>query len=223
MIHHRTAPLILALTALLLSACASGSPARAKTGRQEVLDRLAAADDAPCSARLDAITQSGTRRLQHMFGRVNLNAPLTGRTTDETEQYTEDVVMTRQKVYRRATGSHGDWQEFPASAAKGGVPVDRLPQYVRLILRHGDSVRRGSEPVRVSAFLTPKDVESVDRVSGRNLRPATGIEADAWIDKKGRVVRIRQVIHLASEPDIRNTLTFADFQGAVPVRAPVAE
>ncbi|MGW1554882.1 hypothetical protein ACWCQX_51910, partial [Streptomyces sp. NPDC002346] len=91
MIHHRTATLILALSGLMLSACASGSPARPKTGQQVVLDRLAAADDTPYSAAIKAVTQSGPRRLQLMVGRINLNAPLTGRTTDKTEQYTEDV------------------------------------------------------------------------------------------------------------------------------------
>ncbi|MFF1839042.1 hypothetical protein ACFVXE_33410 [Streptomyces sp. NPDC058231] len=222
MIHHRTATLILALSGLLLSACASGSPARPKTGRQVVLDRLAAADDTPCSAAIEAVTQSGPRRLQLMVGRINLNAPLTGRTTEKTEQYTEDVVITRQRVYRRASGSHGSWQEFPASAAKGGIPTDRLPQYVRLILGHSGSVHRGSEPVRVSARLTPKDVESVDRTVGRNLRPATAIDADVWIDKEGRIVRVRQDIHFASAPDIQGTLTLTDFKSAVSVSTPVA-
>ncbi|WP_329453201.1 hypothetical protein OG894_42135 (plasmid) [Streptomyces sp. NBC_01724] len=221
MIHHRTAGLILALSGLLLSACASGSPARPKTGRQMVLDRLAAADDAPYSAVIRAVTQSGPRRLQLMVGRINLNAPLTGRTTEKTEQYTEDVVITRQKVYRRASGSHGVWQEFPAAAAKGGIPTDRLPQYVRLILGHSGSVHRGSEPVRVSASLTPEDIESVDRTVGRNLRPATTIDADVWIDKEGRIVRVRQDIHFASDPDIQGTLTFTDFKSAVSVSAPV--
>ncbi|MET8288063.1 hypothetical protein AB0M86_49585 [Streptomyces sp. NPDC051639] len=223
MIHHRTAPLILALSGLLLSACAAGSPARAKTGRQVVLDRLAAADDAPYSAAIRAVTQSGTRRLQLMTGRINLNAPLTGRTTDKTEQYTEDVVITRQKVYRRASGSDGEWQEFPASTAEGGIPTDRLPRYVHLILGHSGAVHRGSEPVRVSARLTPKDLEAVDRTIGRNLRPATTIDAAVWIDKEGRVVRVRQDIHFASDPDIHNTLTLSDFRSAVPVGAPVAK
>ncbi|MFI0961882.1 hypothetical protein ACH4S8_10810 [Streptomyces sp. NPDC021080] len=222
MIHHRTTTLVLALSALMLSACATGSPARTKTGRQVVHDRLAAADDTPCSAAIDAVTQSGTRRLQHVTGRVNLNAPFTGRTTDETEQYTEDVVITRQKVYRRATGSHGVWQEFPASVAKGGIPVDRLPQYVELILEHGGSVHRGSEPVRVSGRLTPKEIESVDRTSGRNLRPATAIDADVWIDEEGRIVRVRQDVRFTSDPGFRSTLTLTDFESAVPVSAPPA-
>lgn len=221
-IHHRTAALILALSGLTLSACTSGSSARPETGRQAVRDRLAAADDTPYSAALKAITQSGTRQLQLMVGRINLNAPLTGRTTDKTEQYAEDVVITRQKVYRRAIDSHGVWQKFPASVAKGGIPTDRLPQYARLILGHGGSVDRGSEPVRVSAHLTPKDIESVDRTVGRSLRPATTIDADVWIDKEGRVVRVRQDIHFASDPDIRNTLTLTDFKSTVSVSAPVA-
>ncbi|MFF2433389.1 hypothetical protein ACFVU4_04280 [Streptomyces sp. NPDC058107] len=187
-----------------------------------VLDRLAAADDAPYSAAIRAVTQSGTGRLQLMVGRINLNAPLTGRTTEKTEQYTEDVVITRQKVYRRASGSHGVWQEFPAAAAKGGIPTDRLPQYARLVLGHSGSVHRGSEPVRVSASLTPKDIESVDRTVGRNLRPATTIDADIWIDKEGRIVRVRQDIHFASDPDIQGTLAFTDFKSAVSVSAPVA-
>ena len=222
MIHHRTATVILALSGLVLSACASGSSPQPKTGRQVALDRLAAADDAPYSAALKAVTQTGPRRLQLMVGRINLNAPLTGRTTEKTEQYTEDVVITRQKVYRRASGSHGVWQEFPASAAKGGVPTDRLPQYAQLILRHGGSVYRGKEPVRVSARLTPKDIESVDRTAGRNLRPATEIDAAVWIDKEGRIVRVRQVIHFASHPDIQATLTLTDFKSAFAVSAPVA-
>ncbi|MFE4703303.1 hypothetical protein ACFRIC_40190 [Streptomyces sp. NPDC056738] len=222
MIHHRTATLIVALSGLMLSGCASGSPARPNAGRQVVLDRLAAADDTPYSAALDAVTQSGTRRLQHMAGRINLNAPLTGRTTDETEQYTEDVVMTRQKVYRRATSSHGVWQEFPASTAKGGVPVDRLPQYVRLILAHGGLVHRDTETLRVSARLTPKEIESVDKITGRNLRPATAIDADVWVDKEGRIVRIHQVVHFASDADIRIVLTLTKFKSAVSVSAPVA-
>ncbi|MGW8887902.1 hypothetical protein [Streptomyces sp. NPDC055749] len=221
MIHHRTATLILALSGLMLSACASGSPARPKTGQQVVRDRLAAADDAPYSAALRAVTQSGPRRLQLMVGRINLNAPLTGRTKDKTEQYTEDVVITRQKVYRRASGSHGVWQKFPASAAKGGIPTDRLPEYVRLMLGRGSSVHRGNEPVRVSARLTPKDIESVDRTVGRNLRPATAIDADVWIDKEGRIVRVRQDIHFASDPDIENTLTLTDFKSAISVSTPV--
>ncbi|MEY2241943.1 hypothetical protein AB8A21_03125 [Streptomyces sp. BF23-18] len=187
-----------------------------------VLDRLAAADDTPYSAALDAVTRSGAKQLQHMAGRINLNAPLTGRTTDETEQYTEDVVMTRQKVYRRATGSHGVWQEFPASTAKGGVPVDRLPQYVRLVLTHGGLVHRGSEPIRVSARLTPRDIESVDKISGRNLRPATAVDADVWVDKDGRITRVRQVVHFASDPDLRIVLTLTDFKSAISVGAPVA-
>ncbi|WP_369166949.1 hypothetical protein AB5J49_03245 [Streptomyces sp. R28] len=157
-----------------------------------------------------------------MVGRINFNAPLTGLTTETTAQYTDDVVITRQKVYRRASGSHGVWQEFPASAAKGGIPTDRLPRYVHLILGHGGSVHRGSEPVRVSARLTPKDIESVDRTVGRNLRPATSIDAAVWIDEEGRIVRVRQDIHFASDPDIQNTLTLTDFKGAVSVSAPVA-
>lgn len=122
MFHRRTVPLTLVLLGLMLSACSSSQPAPPNNGPQVVRDRLAAADDAPYSAALRAITQSGPRRLQLMEGRVNLNAPFTGRTTDTTEQYTEDVVITRQKVYRRATGTHGPWQEFPASAAKGVYP-----------------------------------------------------------------------------------------------------
>ncbi|MFD0344344.1 hypothetical protein ACFVH0_37700 [Streptomyces sp. NPDC127117] len=222
MFHHRTATLILALSGLMLSACAPGSPVRAKTGRQVVRDRLAAADDAPRSAALRAVTESGTGRLQLVVGRINLNTPLTGRTTDKTEQYTEDVVITRQKVYRRASGTHGVWQEFPVSTAKGGIPVDRLPQYVHLMLGHSATVHRGSEPVRVSARLTPKDIESVDRIAGRNLGPATAIDAEAWIDEEGRVVRIRQEIHFASDPDIRATLTLTDFRSAISVSTPVA-
>ncbi|MGW5372396.1 hypothetical protein ACWER6_09195 [Streptomyces sp. NPDC004009] len=157
-----------------------------------------------------------------MEGRVNLNAPFTGRTTDRTEEYTEDVVITRQKVYRRASGTHGAWQEFPASAAKGGIPVDRLPQYVRLMLGHSATVHRGSEPLRVSARLTPEDIKSVDMTAGRNLRPATAVDADAWINDEGRVVRVRQKIHFASGPDIQATLTLTDFQSSVSVNAPVA-
>ncbi|MFJ3229188.1 hypothetical protein ACIPJS_38370 [Streptomyces sp. NPDC086783] len=206
----------------MLSACSSSQPAPPKSGPQVVRDRLAAASDAPYSAALRAITQSGPRRLQLMEGRVNLNAPFTGRTTDTTEQYTEDVVITRQKVYRRATGTHGEWQEFPASAAKGGIPTDRLPQYVRLMLGHSASVHQGSEPLRVSARLTPKDVEAVDRTVGRNLRPATAIDAEAWIDNEGRVVRVRQKIHFASDPDIEGTITFTDFKNAMSVNAPAA-
>ncbi|WP_329299429.1 hypothetical protein OG410_13950 [Streptomyces sp. NBC_00659] len=215
--------LILVFSGLMLSACATDSPTRVKTGEQVVHDRLAAADDTPYSAALKAVTQSGTRRLQRVVGRINLNAPFTGRTRDETEQYTEDVVITRQKVYRRATGSHGVWQEFPASVAKGGIPVDRLPQYVDLILDHGGSVHRESEPVRVSGRLTPKDIESVDKISGRNLRPAIAINADVWIDKDGRIVRVRQDVHFASEPGFQSTLTLTDFKSAVPVSAPVAK
>ncbi|MEU5088456.1 hypothetical protein [Streptomyces sp. NPDC021356] len=222
MTHHRTATLILALSGLMLSACASGSPARPEAGRQVVLDRLAGADSAPYSASMEAITQSGSERLQLMVGRINLNAPLTGRATDKTEQYTEDVVITRQRVYRRAGGSHGKWRQFPPSAAKGGIPTDRLPQYVRLILDHNGSVHQGGESFRVSARLTPRDIESVDRAVGRNLRPATAINSEVWIDKKGRVVRVRQVIHFASDPDMQNTLTLTDFKSAVPVSAPAA-
>ncbi|MDX3768379.1 MULTISPECIES: hypothetical protein [unclassified Streptomyces] len=222
MIYHRASALILALSGLLLSACTAGSPARPNTGRQMVLDRLGAADDTPYSAAMRAVTQSGTERLQLMVGRINLNTPLTGRTTDKTKQYTEDVVITRQKVYRRASGSHGVWQEFPSAAAKGGIPTDRLPQYARLILGHRGSVHRGSEPVRVSASLSPKDIESVDRAVGRNLRPATAIDADVWIDKDGRIVRVRQDIHFASDPDIQNTLTLTDFKSVVSVSAPAA-
>ncbi|MFF5157944.1 hypothetical protein ACFY3N_17120 [Streptomyces sp. NPDC000348] len=131
-------------------------------------------------------------------------------------------MITRQKVYRRASGTHGVWQEFPASVAKGGIPVDRLPQYVRLMLGHGASVHRGSEPLRVSARLTPKDIESVDRTVGRNLRPATAIDADAWINDEGRVVRVRQKIHFASDPDIEATLTLTGFKSSMPVNAPAA-
>lgn len=222
MIHHRLAVLILALSGLMISACGSGSPARARTGQQRVLDRLAAADDTPYSAAIKAVTHSGPGRLQLMVGRINLNAPLTGHTTEKTAQYTEDVVITRQKVYRRASGSPGVWQEFPASAAKGGIPTDRLPQYVRLILDHGGAVQRGSEPVRVSARLTPEDIESVDRTVGRNLRPATAMDACVWLDEDGRIVRVRQDIHFASHPDIGNVLTLTDFKSAVSVSAPVA-
>jgi hypothetical protein len=187
-----------------------------------VLDRLAAADGSPYSAALKAVTQSGSERLQLMVGRINLNAPLTGRTTEKTAQYTEDVVITRQKVYRRASGSDGGWQEFPAAAAKGGIPTDRLPRYVRLLLGRGGSVHRESEPVRVSARLTPKDIESVDRTVGRNLSPATTIDTTVWVDEEGRVVRVRQDIRFASDPDIKNTLTLGDFKSAISVSAPVA-
>lgn len=106
-------------------------------------------------------------------------------------------MITRQKVYRRASGTRGAWLRFPASAAKGGIPTERLPQYVRLMLGHHASVHQASEPVQLSARLTPKDIESVDRTVGRNLRPATTIDADAWIDSKGRVVRVRQEVHYA--------------------------
>ncbi|MET7519799.1 hypothetical protein ABZS88_41810 [Streptomyces sp. NPDC005480] len=217
--HRRTVPMILALSGLMLSACASGSPGP-KTGRQVVLDRLAAADDTHYSAALKAVTQSGTRRLQLMVGRINLNGPLTGRTTDRTEQYTEDVVYTPHHVYRRASGSDGAWQKFPASTGKGGIPTDRLPRYVRLVLDRGGKVSGSSEPVRVSARLTPKDIESVDKTVGRNLRPATSIGTDVWVDEEGRVVRVRQDIHFASGPDVRNTLTLSRFERAVSVRTP---
>ncbi|MFF1837996.1 hypothetical protein ACFVXE_27875 [Streptomyces sp. NPDC058231] len=90
------------------------------------------------------------------------------------------------------------------------------------MLGHGASVHQGSEPVRVSARLTPKDVEAVDRTVGRNLRPATAIDADAWIDNEGRVVRVHQKIHFASDPDIEATITFTDFKNAMPVNAPAA-
>ncbi|MFD5871677.1 hypothetical protein [Streptomyces sp. NPDC060322] len=222
MSHRRTAPLTLVFVGLMLSACSASQPSSPTGDPQAVRDRLAAAGDAPYSAALRAVTKSGPRRLQLMEGRVNLNAPFTGRTTDTTEQYTEDVVITNQKVYRRATGTHGPWQEFPASAAKGGVPTDRLPQYVRLMLGHGASVRQDGEPMRVSARLTPKDVESVDRAVGRNLRPATAIDAQAWIDNEGRVVRVTQKIHFESDPDIEATITFTDFKNPVPVDAPAA-
>lgn len=218
--HRRTMPLILALSGLVLSACAAGAPAEPKSGRQLVLDRLAKADDAPYSAALKAVTQSGTRRLQLMTGRVNLNAPLTGRTTDRTEQYTEDVVYTPHRVYRRAIGSDGAWQKFPASTAKGGIPTDRLAQYARLVLDHSGKVSGGDGTVRVSARLTPKDVEAVDKAVGRNLRSAKSFGTDVWIDTAGRVVRVRQDIHVASDGDIRNTLTLSDFERPVRVTAP---
>ncbi|MEV5149373.1 hypothetical protein AB0L14_34525 [Streptomyces sp. NPDC052727] len=211
------------LLGLVLSACASNQPAPPKSGPQVVRDRLAAAGDAPYSAALRAVTRSGPRRLQLMEGRVNLNAPFTGRTTDTTEKYTEDVVITRQKVYRRASGTNEVWQAFPASVAKGGIPVDRLPQYVRLMLGHSASVHLGSEPLRVSARLTPREIQSVDRTVGRNLRPATAIDADAWVNDEGRVVRVRQKIHFASDPDIEATLTLTDFKSSMPVNAPVAD
>ncbi|MFC8260059.1 hypothetical protein ACFUNF_21155 [Streptomyces sp. NPDC057291] len=75
----------------------------------------------------------------------------------------------------------------------------------------------------MSARLTPKNFESIDRTVGRNLRPATAIDADVWIDKEGRIVRVRQDIHFASDPDIQNTLTLTDFKSAVSVSAPVAK
>ncbi|MFE9912461.1 hypothetical protein [Streptomyces clavifer] len=83
-------------------------------------------------------------------------------------------------------------------------------------------MHQNSEPMRVSARLTPKDVESVDWAVGRNLRPATTIDADAWIDNEGRVVRVRQKIHFASDTDtdIEATMTFTDFKNAMPVNAP---
>lgn len=222
MLHRRTALLILALLSLTLPACSSGQPGSPESGPQAVRDRLAAASGAPYSAALRAVTQSGSRRLQLMEGRVNLNAPFTGRTTDITEGYTEDVVITRQKVYRRASGTDDAWQEFPASAAKGGIPADRLPQYVRLMLAHGACVDQESESLRVSVRLTPKDIETVDRIVGGNLRPATAIDAEAWIDDEGRVVRVRQKVHFASAPDIEATITLTDFESAMPVRPPVA-
>ncbi|MER6982509.1 hypothetical protein [Streptomyces carpinensis] len=74
----------------------------------------------------------------------------------------------------------------------------------------------------MSARLTPKDIERVDRTVGRNLRPATAIDADIWIDKQGRIVRVHQAIHFASDPDIQTTLTLTDFKGAVSVSAPAA-
>ncbi|MFJ3088716.1 hypothetical protein [Streptomyces sp. NPDC086838] len=220
MIHRRTAPLIAVLTALVLTACAPDSTGRPETGREAVNERLAAADDAPYSAALEAVTRSGAERLQLMEGRINLNAPLTGRTKDTTARYTEDVVMTRQKVYRRAVGTSGAWQEFPAAAAKGGIPVDRLPRFVRLMLDHGASVERGSEPLHVSARLTPKQIESVDRAVGRNLRPATSVDAEAWVDERGRVVRVRQKVHFASSADIRGSLELTAFRSAIAVSAP---
>ncbi|CAM5267770.1 hypothetical protein SFUMM280S_04730 [Streptomyces fumanus] len=54
-----------------------------------------------------------------MEGRVNLNAPFTGRTTDTTEEYTEDVVYTRRTVYRRASVL----KFFPATSPAEGVAV----------------------------------------------------------------------------------------------------
>lgn len=220
-LHCRTAPLTLVVLGLTLSACSSSQPAP-ESGPQIVRDRLAAAGDAPYSAELRAITQSGTRRLQLMEGRVNLNAPFTGRTTETTEQYTEDVVITRQKVYRRATKTQGPWQQFPVSAAKGGIPTDWLPQYMRLMLAHSATVHQDSEPLHVSARLTPKDIESVYRAAGRNLGPAATIDADAWIDNEGRVVRVRPKIHFASDPDIEGTITFTDFKDPMPVNAPAS-
>ncbi|MEU3844941.1 hypothetical protein AB0E88_33540 [Streptomyces sp. NPDC028635] len=172
---------------------------------------------------MTAVTQSESRRLQLMTGRINLNAPLSGRARETTEQYTEDVVITRQKVYRRAAGAHGRWQEFPASAAKGGIPTDRLPRYVRLMLGHGGSVRQGDENIRVSARLTAEDIETVDAVVGRHLHSATAIDTDAWIDRVGRVVRVRQTLHFASGPDVENSITLADFAGAVVIGAPAAD
>ncbi|MEU2250817.1 hypothetical protein [Streptomyces sp. NPDC019224] len=220
MIHRRTASLIPVLSALVLTACAPDSPARPETDRKTVGERLAAADGTPYSAALEAVTRSGAKRLQLTEGRINLNAPLTGRTTDTTDQYTEDVVMTRRTVYRRAVGTSGAWQEFPAAVAKGGIPVGRLPQFVRLMLAHSASVEQGSEPLHVSGRLTPKQIESVDRTVGRNLRPATSVDAEAWVDEQGRVVRVRQKMHFASGPDIRASLELTDFQSAIPVNAP---
>lgn len=80
------------------------------------------------------------------------------------------------------------------SSRRAATPMDRLPQYVHLVLGHSASVHRGSEPVRVSARLTPKDIESVGRTAGRNLSPATAIDAEAWIDEAGRIVHVRQEI-----------------------------
>ncbi|WP_240654134.1 hypothetical protein [Streptomyces sp. AcE210] len=99
--------------------------------------------------------------------------------------------------------------------------MDRLPQYIQLMLGHSASVHQESEPLRVSARLTPRDIESVDRAVGRNLRPATAIDADAWIDNEGRIVRVRQKIHFGSEPDIQATITLTDFKSAMLVSAPV--
>ncbi|WP_266681570.1 hypothetical protein OHO83_45525 [Streptomyces sp. NBC_00569] len=156
-----------------------------------------------------------------MVGRVNPNGPLTGRTTDRTEQYTEDVVHTPHHAYRRARGSDGAWQEFPASTAQGAIPADRLRQHMRLVLDQGGKVGEGNEPVRVSARLTPKDVESVDKSVGRNLPPSTSIRTDVWIKRQGRVARVRQDIQFASGPVVRNTLTLSHFRRAVSVSTPV--
>ncbi|MFD0020718.1 hypothetical protein [Streptomyces sp. NPDC058382] len=98
--------------------------------------------------------------------------------------------------------------------------MDRLPQYVRLMLDHSATVHQDTDPMRVSARLTPKNIESVDRTVGNNLRPATTIEADAWIDSEGRVVRVRQNIHFASNPDIEATVTLTDFKNATSINAP---
>ncbi|MEU8702573.1 hypothetical protein AB0C61_33930 [Streptomyces sp. NPDC048680] len=62
----------------------------------------------------------------------------------------------------------------------------------------------------------------MDRTVGRNLRPATAIDAEAWIDDEGRVVRVHQKIHFASDPDIEGTITFTDFKNAMSVNAPAA-
>jgi hypothetical protein len=90
------------------------------------------------------------------------------------------------------------------------------------MLGHRASVHRGSEALRVSAHLDPKDIESVDRTVARNLRTASAIDAEAWINDEGRVVRLHQKIHFASDPDIEATLTLTDFKSPMPVNAPAA-
>ncbi|MFB7246332.1 hypothetical protein ACFCYX_28165 [Streptomyces populi] len=53
--------------------------------------------------------------------------------------------------------------------------------------------------------------------------PTTAIDVDAWIDKEGRIVRVRQDVHFTSEPGLQSTLTLTGFKSAVPVSVPTTK
>ncbi|MGW6917836.1 hypothetical protein ACWGB8_29025 [Kitasatospora sp. NPDC054939] len=210
---------------------ASSPTATAVPGAFDPAEALAA-ERAPYSALMTAITEVADTETLTMTGRINLGGAFTGRielrTGDaipEGQRIHMESVMTETSLYSRDLSKPGSsWIKVPKSADNDQADYAK---YAKLLLATGPAARKGMEDVdgtpayHLAARVELDQIAGIDPRTHRSMqgKGVTVFDCEQWIDSQGRTLRFEQRMTMRGVQG-ENTVTFTEFGKPVPVTAP---
>ncbi|GAA1385916.1 hypothetical protein GCM10009639_09020 [Kitasatospora putterlickiae] len=193
-------------------------------------EQALAAKRAPYSAIMSTISEIAGAESSRMKGRVNPNAPMTGRMVlrsvdtpgEETAIHMEIVLVEGSAYSRDLTKPGSSWLKTPRS----GQDQADYAKYAALLLATGPSGRKGMEDIagtpayHLSGRLEAEQIAAIDPQVYRSMKgKVAAFDCDQWIDGQGRTLRFEQRMTLRGRPVV-NKITFTEFGDPVTIAAP---